>query len=248
MVVDGRGAVTTTLARIVWVTLVVAACGGAPGPAIDYSAFPFTMPPITSSPEPTPTRAPTTAPAPTVDDDFAPITLKGKGSKVVTFSIPVGALAIVQISEKGTSNFIVESLDSHGDTNDLLVNEIGNYSGTVLLDPEADQHSVAFKIESNGSWTFTIKPLLSARVWNPAGPLTGRGDDVIFLYPSAGPLTVVELKHGGESNFAIWTYGTDGRVDLLVNEIGKYTGQTILAEEVGLLAVTADGSWSITPQ
>jgi len=178
---------------------------------------------------------------------FKAINLTGKRSKVVRFSIPEGAIGIVAISEKGTSNFVVESLDSHGDTNALLVNEIGNYSGTLLLDAEAGVHSVAFKIESNGTWTLTVKPVTSARRWDPALPLTGKGDDVVAVAPSANGLTIVTLKHSGSSNFAILAYRSDGS-DLLVNEIGKYSGETTLADGTFLLEVTADGAWSVTPQ
>lgn len=337
----------TRLARILWVSVLVAACGTAGPTPINYSAFPYTMPPITPGPTERATAAPTpTLPtytlwavhmvtaldelvlfdydvdlvlewvkdesdwlktdvntAPTgpfeeyftgiiallqtiVDGDdvapavrtllelrptlaviagglvpadppataapdptpaFAEIELTGKGSRVVKFTIPSDSIAIVKISAKGTSNFVVESLDSSGDTNDLLVNEIGNYTGTVLLDGDLGEHSVAFKIDSNGTWTLTIKPLRSARVWDPSGPLTGKGDDVVLVFPEPDAFTIVELKHGGDSNFAIWTYSSDDR-DLLVNEIGRYTGETIVGSDLLLLEITADGSWSITPQ
>lgn len=190
------------------------------------------LPPATIAPAPTPA--------------FADIKLTGKGSKVVKFTKP-DAPAIVKVTEKGSSNFIVESLDSHGDTNDLLVNEIGNYSGTLLLDGDTGEQSVAFKIESNGSWTLIVKPLLSARVWDPSIALSGKGDDVALVFPSPDEFTIVTLKHGGESNFAIWAYGSDS-TDLLVNEIGKYSGETTISSGLLLLEITADGAWSITPQ
>jgi len=40
---------------------------------------------------------------------------------------------------------------------------------------------------------------------------------------------------------------TDQGGDLLVNEIGRYAGQTTPPDRAFLLAVTRDGAWTITP-
>ncbi|MDP9271333.1 MAG: hypothetical protein M3P14_10255 [Chloroflexota bacterium] len=91
--------------------------------------------------------------------------------------------AIATITERGTSNFVVTSLAADGSQNELLVNVIGSYSGTRLFDADAGQHSVAFKVESTGSWTIVIKPVALASAWNPAKALSGRGDNVVRLLP-----------------------------------------------------------------
>lgn len=178
---------------------------------------------------------------------FSPITLSGSGAKVASFTIPASAPGIAVISASGSSNFVVESLASDGSTNDLLVNEIGRYAGTVLFDADAGEHSVAFKVDADGSWTITVKPITSARTWSPSSSLSGAGDDVLRLVPAASGLKVVALKHSGESNFAIWGYGSGGSA-LLVNEIGSYSGETTLGSGTSLVQVTADGSWSMTPR
>jgi hypothetical protein len=54
------------------------------------------------------------------------------------------------------------------------------------------------------------------------------------------------ISHQGSGNFAIWAYSEDG-TDLLVNEIGTYTGESLLADGTFVLEITADGSWTITP-
>jgi hypothetical protein len=124
------------------------------------------------------------------------------------------------------------------------VNVIGNYSGTVLFDEPG--HSVAFEVEADGPWTISIKPLASARVWNPAGGLSGRGDDVVRLSPASEGLVTLSLTHDGESNFAVTSYGADDR-NLLVNEIGVFAGEVALPAGTLLLQVEADGSWTGTP-
>ncbi len=63
---------------------------------------------------------------------------------------------------------------------------------------------------------------------------------------------IVDVRHRGESNLVIYLIGygeeTSGS-ELLVNEIGNYSGQTLVDEmpEGGyLLAVQADGPWTMT--
>jgi hypothetical protein len=199
--------------------------------------------PVASDGEPTddPVAAETLPPA------FKPIVLKGKGDKIAKFKIPEDAAAIAQITGKGSSNFIVEAIDASGDTNALLVNEIGSYSGTVLFDEDAGQHSVAFKIQSNGSWRIAVKPVSQAKGWNPTKTATGKGAMVLRLTATPDDLAVVTIKHKGKSNFVVQVLGTDG-TDLLVNEIGRYTGEGIIPPSTLLVTVDADGSWSITPQ
>lgn len=242
---------------VVMLGLVFAACGGPTGattpvpratavPTLQFATLaPNEMP---ETPRPTVLPPPTPTPEPTENPlFFANIELTGKGTKVVKFTKPADVPAIVTISEKGTSNFVVYNLDASGDKIDLLVNEIGNYKGTVLIDADEGEESVAFKVESNGSWTLTVKPLSRARIWAPDGAISGNGDDVLFVFPEPEPFTIVTLKHDGDSNFAIWAYSGDD-TDLLVNEIGRYSGDTVVGSDLLLLEITADGSWSITPQ
>jgi hypothetical protein len=176
---------------------------------------------------------------------FRAITKSGRGSKVVKFSIPEAVGAIAVMTNKGSSNFVVESLAADGSSNALLVNEIGGFRGTVLFDISAGEHSVALKIESDGAWTLAIKPLGSARSWDGTGSLTGKGKDVVQISPGSSGLTTVRLVHRGQSNFAINAYAADGSSDLIVNEIGHYDGETTLADGTDLLEIDADGAWSV---
>jgi hypothetical protein len=189
-----------------------------------------------------PIDLPTAAPAP----HFAVIKLSGRGDKVAKFKIPADVAAIATFTNAGDSNFSVESLDSSGQTNDLLVNVIGRYSGTVLFDADASQHSVAFKIGSNGAWTATIKPVSGARAWNGTAKLAGKGDDVVRVNPPISGLATATFTHSGSENFAVVSYSADSS-DLLINEIGHYHGQVQLPDGTQLLAVSADGAWTATP-
>lgn len=202
----------------------------------------------------TPTATPATEPQPADTPEvatpaaavFATIKLTGKGDKVAKFTIPENEAAIATFTNKGDSNFIVESLAANGSTNALLVNVIGSYKGTVLFDTALGEQSIAFKIGSNGSWTATIKPISAARAWSGTDKLTGKGDDVVLVDPPISGLTTATFTYRGSSNFVVVSY-TTGDSNLLINEIGTYTGQVQIPDGTVLLAISADGAWTATP-
>jgi hypothetical protein len=206
-----------------------------PAPTVDPTPVP------TPDPTPAPTPAPAAAPTPVLD--FKPVKLAGRGDKVVRFRIPEEAAAIAVVKYTGSSNFAVWTVDESGSESDLLVNTIGRYTGRVLFD-ERD-HSVAFKVTSSGSWTITVNPIQLAPSWGGAKTLTGSGDNVVRIIANLDPLATLKLTHRGSGNFAVWAYGGDSGTDLLVNEIGRYSGEVFLGGAT-LLEITADGSWSAT--
>ncbi len=130
------------------------------------------------------------------------------------------------------------ALDQDLNQIDLLVNEIGSYSGTVLIPDGA----ASLEIGADGAWRAEVKPIIAAEQWD--GTFTRQGDDVVFYTGDSG---VADITHAGESNFAIFSYPLDGGRELLVNEIGAYTG-SVRFPGPALLQVSADGEWSITLQ
>jgi hypothetical protein len=123
---------------------------------------------------------------------------------------------------------------------DLLVNWIGDYRGTVLMDIDQGQATTRLQIEAgNGSWKVTLKPLADARSFNAS--TKGRGDDILIYRGSRG---VANISYRGEDNFAVWFYGESS--DLLVNEIGNYRGQVVFGDGPALIEITGgSGTWSI---
>jgi hypothetical protein len=174
---------------------------------------------------------------------FKAITIKGRGDKVAKFKIPEDSVAIATFTHSGTSNFAVTTVDANGGQPDVLVNVIGTYKGTVLFDE--DSHSRAFKIRADGAWTVVIKPIGSARRWDLSATLTGTGDDVIRVTGPVSGLASSVAKHSGKSNFAVVTFADEGR-DLIINEIGKYSGEILMPTGLIAIVVTADGKWSFT--
>ena len=177
-------------------------------------------------------------------DAFEPIRLQGRGSKVARFRIPRDSAAIAEISHRGSSNFAIWSVARNGAKNELLVNTIGNYEGTVLFDEQSDQHFVAFEVEADGRWVVRILPVTRAKQWNGRQTLDGRGDQVIRLDPSSSGLVSTRIRHDGSSNFAVMAYGDT--TELLVNEIGRYRGESLLPNGTIVLEISADGRWSFS--
>lgn len=77
---------------------------------------------------------------------------------------------------------------------------------------------------------------------------TGSGDDVIEVTPFADALYVFEITgNADERYFAVESYDSQNKSDLLVNTTDKYSGITMdTGFDVAMLQVTATGDWQIT--
>ncbi len=170
---------------------------------------------------------------------FTAVDFSGSGDDVV--SLPAGAInGLINATYKGSSNFVIESLDTSNQTADLAVNTIGNYSGTTVYGVNSLGGEVAkLKVTASGKWTLHVAPLDSA----PALPSSGKGDGV-FKYESTDSPTWV-ISHKGQSNFAVNEESDSSIMGLLVNEIGNYNGTVPAYAGPALVIITADGSWTI---
>jgi hypothetical protein len=184
---------------------------------------------------------------PNLPADFAPFTVSGNGSDVIPLSVPGDGPAIVDLTHNGSSNFVARSLDSGLGPIELLVNEIGQYTGRRGLNvgqfsftvPEVVRH---LEIDADGAWSVTVRPVSQARPVTSA--LSGRGDD--FVVFRASTPTTMTSTHNGSSNFAIWALEPSGALgDLLVNVIGPYNGTDAVPRGTKYLDVTADGGWTL---
>lgn len=175
--------------------------------------------------------------------EFAPFTLSGSGSSVPGLTIPGDKRAILEISYSGPSNFAIVSYGPGDEYLDLLVNEIGNYSGRRPVNFSIDQFNGPVRyleITASGSWTINVLPPSHAHTeWG------GFGDDVVAITPSSAnrPMSII---HNGSSNFYVWSYSNTRRLDLEVNEIGGFSGTVLLDAGASYLEIGADGSWGFT--
>jgi hypothetical protein len=179
---------------------------------------------------------------------FTPFTISGTGSAVIPLSVPGDGPAIVDFTHNGSSNFSVVSLDAGLAHIELLVNEIGQYTGRRGLNvgnfsftaPDIVRH---LDIDADGAWSAIVRPISEARIITSA--LNGSGDDFVVL---RGPTpTTLTSTHNGSSNFAVWALEPSGALgDLLVNVIGPYSGTDVVPRGTKFLDITADGAWTLT--
>jgi hypothetical protein len=186
---------------------------------------------------PTETPIPTSTPLPT--ETPVPISLNGRGQTATNPILLPSVYSKVTFTHNGSGNFAVTVF--YGNDQDLLVNEIGSYKGTLFLNTDKP---VTFDIQADGEWTAYIEGIGETQ----SASFSGTGDNVseLFVPPSPGAW---EISHDGKSNFAVLLHCMGGS-DLIVNEIGVFSGSTIISFDDGpcLWEVIADGNWNIKPR
>jgi hypothetical protein len=206
--------------------------------------------PATATPAPATEAAPTTeaAPAPPPEPRAPPaISRSGVGAKVETFRLSEASPVVLEASHNGSSNFSV--ILRGGGNEDLLVNTIGDYSGRTLAS-DVSPGRYRLQIDADGPWSVELtQPVARSSAKRVPGTVQGRGDSVIPLRAVEDLEPIVTGSHQGEGNFAVTITGIGDITgqELLFNEIGNFSGQTIttLPEGGYLLAVTADGPWKL---
>jgi hypothetical protein len=172
---------------------------------------------------------------------FDPVTESGTGDSVIELPASQG---IVTASHDGSSNFVLTVLDSGNAMSELPVNAIGSYEGTTAYGmDELSEEAAALEIVADGDWEITVAPVTSAPEFSDSQAAQGDG---VFLY-TGGPATWA-VSHTGEANFAV-VYVSESLFgwELLVNEIGPYEGTVAVTSGPGVVIVTADGEWSLSP-
>jgi hypothetical protein len=198
-----------------------------PAPSSAAAAAPASQQAPSTEPEPEPSEE---APAAVESQSF-----NGSGDKVLKFTEgPFTA----ELTHTGSSNFVVYSMDTNLDDDDLMVNHIGKYKGTVLA--SSDEYG-GLRIEGDGKWTAKVTPIAGLVANAISGDTSGTGDSV-FAW-DIPDRSVVTITHKGDSNFVVYSYTADGS-DLLVNEIGNYSGEKVM--DSGFVEVQADGKWTLS--
>lgn len=153
------------------------------------------------------------------------------------FAVELTEPSIARITHDGASNFAVFAYPAEG-RRDLLVNEIGAYSGTRPLG-WLELPIVDIEVQADGIWTFTVLPLSEAP--HPGTSIEGSGDAVLNFNDVDG--RALRVSHDGSSNFAVLAYGD--RRSVMINEIGTYSGRVRLVPGTLFVEIQADGRWSL---
>ena len=173
-----------------------------------------------------------------LEEKPAPIEISGNGDDIV--DIPDGYEACLVHAEYDSSgNFAIWSCDESMDHTDLLVNTIGYYSGTTTT-ALGKAEAKYLEVSADGPWTITLSlladmPTLESGEWY-YGDMIGRIDS------SSSKLSI---ENQGEGNFVVRGVDSDGKVKLLVNEIGSYSG-TVANRGYFMVIVESEGDWCIS--
>ncbi|GAA0363787.1 hypothetical protein GCM10009530_11840 [Microbispora corallina] len=171
-------------------------------------------------------------------------TFHGEGDDVVRVpSTKLRGIAVIRHS--GESNFAVWSIQPSGKDNDLLVNRIGDYSGTVVVNTYTDLKTAGFTIEADGAWSLRFAPISYAPLWKHLTE-KGLGDAVLKLAAPTKGLHTLRYAHGGTSTFVVYALPPSGAPGLLVNKIGHVSGKVVVPAGTRYVSVLADGKWTLT--
>ena len=189
-------------------------------------------------------NAPINTPPPTIPPTSLPqpIILSGTGDSIIETGKTSDYVAILKAKHTGSSNFAIINYNANSEQIDVLVNTIGNYEGTVPLDFRSDELTSRLEIKADGPWEIQILSLFEARGEPIPGVIQGVGDDVVIL-AGTNPDTIKAAAEGN-GNFAVVAFGDSG-LDLVINEIAPYTGTVLLKNDVAVLAIQAEGNWSL---
>jgi hypothetical protein len=176
------------------------------------------------------------------------IALSGTGQQATKkFNLKSG-LAVFTMKHTGSSNFAINLLDSSGESVDLLVNEIGSFSGKKALGIPADGQYL-LDVTADGPWSVTISQSTPGSPESVPQTFSGKSQDVSPFFSVGEGLATFKMSHNGDSNFIITLLDSSGNdVELLVNEIGKFNGsKAIQIPTTGtyLLDIQANGPWTI---
>lgn len=116
-------------------------------------------------------------------------------------------------------------------------------SATPSSTGPAPRREVGRTFEPTPTDTASVKPL----------HINGTGDDVLTCTLGKGR-KIFSINHRGSRNFVVWLHDDIGNSELLVNEIGRYSGSSTVGIGFGIfdiapgpctIEIKADGPWEV---
>lgn len=201
----------------------------------------------TSTDEPTPEPTATATPNPTPASDGESYEFSGSGQTATDRFSAQGGLLTIDLSHRGSRNFIVYLVDAETGDEELLVNTIGDFDGTVATNVPSGDYLI--DVQADGSWEAGIEQPRYSQVEVSSLPADASGEDFAVLGPyQFEGVTQFTIDAQTDSNVIVYLLDHRGnQVQLLVNEIGPHEGSTTIRQQgVGLIYVEAEDSWTVT--
>jgi hypothetical protein len=163
----------------------------------------------------------------------------GEGTDVVRIDPPSEWPGIVaHCTVAGEGHCSISALDESGERIDRIVNTVGDYSGTTLLNRRRGREPVALEVTGRSHWKVELASVDSSRPLDQS--VAGLGDDVLRY---DGPFRVASVSHGGAGHFAVRSVAP--RPQTLVNQVGPFAGRVRFPAGPATVVVHASGPWSI---
>jgi hypothetical protein len=216
-------------------------------PSAPASTVTETTPPASAptAPPGTAPTAPAPAPAPPT-----PAALSGAGPGTSEVQLSHTGPLVATARYAGTGTFVVRLEPTSGGPGATLFERLGPYAGqTLLAQPQPGSYRV--RVEASGRWSLRLaQPEPSPSAQGIPGAFTGTGARVVPVQATEALRAQVAGQHRGRLAFrvALVGYGTSAGTLSLFDQSGRFQGQTVSDIPAGhyLLAVQADGSWTVT--
>jgi hypothetical protein len=193
-------------------------------------------------PTPTPTPTPTPAPQPYTYD------FSGSGNQATPLMGLQAGITTFDFVGNGSSNFIVWLKDQNGNDVDLLVNEIGKYTGGRCISVPATANYL-MTVTADSSWQIHVTQPRPTGAPGVPQTFTGTSDNHSGFFTLHAGAASFAMSYGGDSNFIIWLYNSAGQqVELLENEIGPRNDSNVVSVPAGIyvMDIQGIGGWSVT--
>nr|AIE95409.1 lipoprotein [uncultured marine group II/III euryarchaeote AD1000_65_H04] len=168
-------------------------------------------------------------------------------------------------NHEGDGHFSIVIYGTEDEYLELVFNEIGLFDSQVyvsldlaLFSFETFDHTPGLsqdfflEVSANGPWTIDIfQPRFTTGLDEPL-TISGTGTTASEAILLDCGLKTVTVNHAGEGHFSVVIYDIAGEyIDLLANEIGTYSGSTILdIDSKGLyvldISADADANWDVS--
>lgn len=168
----------------------------------------------------------------------------GVGPAIVPLALPPDGLHIVTLTHSGDGAFHARLLDQNGEFSRSLSTASGDFTGTYPMELRAFGAPGSVDIVDGGTWTVRIDELAQAPQWPEQ---TSGTHPVVLLVDQDAGVSGVTVSHQGESNVFVWGHVENEYEDLMVNEIGEWSGELDLRPGTFALEIDASGPWSIEP-
>ncbi|MCR2826250.1 hypothetical protein [Microbacterium sp. zg.Y909] len=162
----------------------------------------------------------------------------GTGDMVIPVAV-AGAAIVSFTCEDCTGNVLVTSDSEEG----MLVNGIGAYSGSRLVNMTDGSAMTAIAVEADGTWELVVDDVENAPSFD--GAVTGTGDQAFWM---TGEFESVAFVNGEQrGNHAVWAYRNGMTNPLILNGTGP-ADETAEMTGPALVQVSSKAEWTLTPQ